>query len=43
VVLNVAGRSAQSVQLGPGKNHDVTILKIGRWVKDKLLILDQQI
>jgi putative transposase len=40
VVLNVAGRSAQSVQLGPGKNHDVTILKVGRWVKGKLLILD---
>jgi IS4 transposase len=40
VVLNVAGRSAQSVQLRRGKDHDVTILKIGRWVKDKLLILD---
>jgi IS4 transposase len=40
VVLNVAGRSAQSVKLRRGKDHDVTILKIGRWVQDKLLILD---
>jgi putative transposase len=40
VVINVAGRSARSVQLVAGKRHDVTILKLGPWVAGKLLILD---
>lgn len=40
VVINVAGRSALSVQLVAGTRHDVTILKLGPWVAGKLLILD---
>ena len=40
VVINVAGRSARSVQLVAGKRHDVTILQVGPWVAGKLLILD---
>jgi putative transposase len=40
VVINVAGRSARSVQLVAGKRHDVTILSLGPWVAGKLLILD---
>jgi putative transposase len=40
VVINVAGRSARSVQLVSGKRHDVTILKVGPWVAGSLLILD---
>jgi IS4 transposase len=40
VVINVAGRSARSVQLVAGKRHDVSILKLGPWVAGKLLILD---
>jgi putative transposase len=40
VVINVAGRSARSVQLVAGKRHDVNILKLGPWVAGKLLILD---
>lgn len=40
VVINVAGRSARSVQLTAGSRHDSTILKVGSWVRSKLLILD---
>jgi IS4 transposase len=40
VVINVAGRSARSVQITSGSRHDSTILKVGSWVADKLLILD---
>jgi putative transposase len=40
VVINVAGRSARSVQLVSGKRHDVTILQVGPWVAGNLLILD---
>jgi putative transposase len=40
VVINVAGRSARSVQLVSGKRHDVTLLKVGPWVAGNLLILD---
>jgi IS4 transposase len=40
VVINVAGRSARSVQLVSGKRHDVSILKVGSWVAGNLLILD---
>lgn len=40
VVINVAGRSARSVQLVSGKRHDVSILKVGPWVAGNLLILD---
>jgi putative transposase len=40
VVLNVAGRSARSVQIVSGSRHDSTILKLGPWVSGKLLLLD---
>jgi putative transposase len=40
VVINVAGRSARSVQLVSGSRHDVTILKVGPWVAGKLLLMD---
>ena len=40
VVINVAGRSARSVQITSGSRHDSTILKVGSWVAGKLLILD---
>jgi putative transposase len=40
VILNVSGRSAQSVRLTRGSRQDVRILKIGEWVRGKLLILD---
>lgn len=40
VVLNVAGRSARSVQIVKGSRHDSTILKVGPWVAGKLLLLD---
>jgi IS4 transposase len=40
VVINVAGRSARSVQITSGSRHDSTILKVGSWVRGKLLILD---
>lgn len=40
VVLNVTGRSARSVQIVSGSRHDSTILKVGRWVAGKLLLLD---
>ena len=40
VVINVAGRSARSVQLVSGSRHDVTILKVGQWVAGKLLLMD---
>ncbi len=40
VVINVAGRSARSVQLVSGSRHDVTILKVGPWIAGKLLLMD---
>jgi len=40
VVINVAGRSARSVQIVSGTRHDSTILKLGPWVAGKLLLLD---
>lgn len=40
VVINVAGRSARSVQLVSGSRHDVTILRVGQWVAGKLLLMD---
>lgn len=40
VVINVAGRSARNVQLTSGSRHDSTILKVGAWVRGKLLVLD---
>lgn len=40
VVINVAGRSAQSVQLTRGSRQDVRILKVGKWIRGKLLIFD---
>jgi len=40
VVINVAGRSARSVQLVSGSRHDVTILKVDRWIAGKLLLMD---
>jgi putative transposase len=40
VVINVAGRSAQSVHLARGSRQDVRLLKIGQWVRGKLLIFD---
>jgi len=40
VVINVAGRSAQSVQLTRGSRQDVRIIKVGKWLRGKLLIFD---
>ena len=40
VVINVGGRSARSVQLTAGSRHASTILKVGSWVRSKLLVLD---
>lgn len=40
VVINVSGRSAQSIQLTRGSRQDVRILKVGKWIRGKLLIFD---
>ena len=40
VVINVAGRSAQRIQLTRGSRQDVRILKVGSWIQGKLLIFD---
>lgn len=39
-VINVAGRSARSVELVSGSRHDSTVLKVGPWVAGKLLVMD---
>lgn len=40
VVMSVAGKGAHSVQLSPERRHDSKLLRVGPWVKDRLLLFD---
>jgi putative transposase len=40
VIMDAATRTPRSFELHPGKCHDVTLVRIGPWVKDRLLIGD---
>jgi putative transposase len=40
VIMNVAGRGAQSIKLTHGSRHDLNLLRVGSWVKGRLLIFD---
>jgi len=41
VVMSVKGRGARSVKMTSGRQHDGPVLKVGRWVKDHLMLFDQ--
>jgi IS4 transposase len=40
VMMSVQGRGMRSVKLSSGRQHDGPILKVGRWVRDRLLLFD---
>jgi putative transposase len=40
VVMSVVGKGAHSVQLSPERRHDSKLLRVGAWVKDRLLVFD---
>ena len=40
VVMSVKGRGMRSVKLSSGRQHDGPVLKVGRWVRDRLLLFD---
>ncbi len=40
VVMSVTGQGARSVKVTSGRQHDGPVFKVGRWVKDRLLIFD---
>jgi IS4 transposase len=40
VVMSVHGEGLKSVRVTEGRQHDSPILKVGRWVKDRLLLFD---
>lgn len=40
VVMSVQGRGMRSVKLSSGRQHDGPVLKVGRWVRDRLLLFD---
>jgi len=39
-VMSIRGEGEQSVRITSGRRNDGPVLKIGRWVKDRLLIFD---
>ena len=40
VVMSVRGGGARSVKMTSGRQHDGPVLKVGRWVKDHLMLFD---
>jgi len=40
VVMSVRGKGLSSVKLTSGRQHDGPVFKVGRWVKDRLLMFD---
>lgn len=40
VVMSVKGRGVRSVKMTSGRQHDGPVLKVGRWVKDHLMLFD---
>jgi putative transposase len=40
VVMSVKGGGARSVKMTSGRQHDGAVLKVGRWVKDHLMLFD---
>lgn len=40
VVMSVLGKGARTVQLSPERHHDSKLLRVGPWVKDRLLLFD---
>jgi len=40
MVMSVKGKGPQSIKLTSGRQHDGPVLKVGRWVKDHLLLFD---
>jgi IS4 transposase len=40
VVMSVQGKGMRSVKLSSGRQHDSPVLKVGRWVRDRLLLFD---
>jgi len=40
VVMSVLGKGARTVQVTPERRHDSKLLRVGPWVKDRLLLFD---
>lgn len=40
VVLSVSGTGGSSIKVTPERDHDGPVFKIGKWVKDRLLLFD---
>jgi len=40
LVMSVKGRGPRSVKLTSGRQHDGPVFRVGRWVRDRLLIFD---
>jgi len=40
VVMSVKGEGPRSVQLTSGRQHDGPVFRVGRWVRDRLLMFD---
>jgi len=40
VVMSVRGKGMRSVKVSSGRQHDSPVLKVGRWVRDRLLLFD---
>lgn len=40
VVMSVLGKGARTVQLSPERHHDSKLLRVGPWIKDRLLLFD---
>ena len=40
VVMSVRGKGPRSVKLTSGRQHDGPVFRIGRWVRDRLLLFD---
>jgi IS4 transposase len=40
VVMSVQGKGMRSVKVSSGRQHDSPVLKVGRWVRDRLLLFD---
>ncbi len=39
-VLSIIGKGDSSIKLTPGNRHDGPVFKVGKWVKNKLLLFD---
>lgn len=40
VVMSVKGEGPRTVRITSGRQHDSPVLKVGRWVKERLLVFD---